>query len=367
MDPNVSTEYALQAVKWCSQNDETEALNAILKTHFKDIKLSNFPNECTEILYAALASSDSSAFDSVLHHVDTEFLNQKFGREQKTYLTKLLCSAVENGKKEKIDILVERGADVNVAYQGKPILHLALDLGRTEVAKALVEAGANLSAVDRRGNGVLVAAIMSSNKQKADLVKLLICKGADPYQKSGSGKYPLHTAATSSVEVVDALIQAGYDINIRDEVHGDTPLHYACSSCCQETIARLIQCGATFNLVNKRGETPLHKLLRFAVDFHNFHAKTRLEVARKLISIGFKMVPNDSNLQMSKRRGRDKVSDLYIFLKSSMLNAPTLQSIARAELRQTLSSADLVKAIDVLEIPRHLKSYMLFKDDSIGL
>ena len=199
------------------------------------------------------------------------------------------------------------------------------------------------------------------------MIKLLICKGADPYQKSGSGKYPLHTAATSSVEVVDALIQAGYDINIRDEVHGDTPLHYACSSCCQETIARLIQCGATFNLVNKRGETPLHKLLRFAVDFHDFHAKTRLEVARKLISIGFKMVPNDSNLQMSKRRGRDKVSDLYIFLKSSMLNAPTLQSIARAELRQTLSSADLVKAINMLEIPRHLKSYMLFKDDSIGL
>ena len=170
MDPNVSTEYALQAVKWCSQNNETEALNAILKTHFKDIKLSNFPNECTEILNAALATSDSSAFDSVLHHVDTEFLNQKFGREQKTYLTKLLCSAVENGKKEKIDILVERGADVNVAYQGRPILHLALDLGRTEVAKALVEAGANLSAVDRRGNGVLVAAIMSSNKQKVSLI-----------------------------------------------------------------------------------------------------------------------------------------------------------------------------------------------------
>lgn len=166
VDPNVSTEYAIQAVKWCTQNNETEALNAILKTHFKVIKLSNFPNECTEILYASLTSSDSAAFRSVLHHVDNEFLNQKFGREQKTYVTKLLCSAVENDKTEEIDILVQRGADVNAAYQGRPVLHLALDLGRTEVAKALVEAGANLAAVDRRGNGVLVAAIMSSSKQK---------------------------------------------------------------------------------------------------------------------------------------------------------------------------------------------------------
>ena len=198
-------------------------------------------------------------------------------------------------------------------------------------------------------------------------MRTLLEKGSNPVQKSGSGKLPLHIAATSNADVIDVLLETGYDINITDEVHGETPLHFACSSCCKDTVVRLIQRGATFNLVNKRGETPLHKLLRFAVDYHDFHSKTRMEFARKLISIGFKMVPKKCDFKSSKRKGRDKVGDLYAFLKLSVPDVPTLQSIARAELRETFHGTALEKKLELLDIPKHLKSHLLFHDTSFPL
>lgn len=169
-------------------------------------------------------------------------------------------------------------------------------------------------------------------------------------------------AATCCADTVDVLLRSGCDINIKDDIHGETALHHACNSCCKETILCLIQSGAAFNLVNRRGETPLHKLLRFAVDYHDFHAKVRMDVARHLMSVGFKMMPYQSKNQVIKRKGRDKISDVHKTLKATFTDVPTLQSITRAELRETLSSDMFRKKLDLLDVPRHLKSYLLCKD-----
>ena len=149
-------------------------------------------------------------------------------------------------------------------------------------------------------------------------------------------------------------------MNIKDVVHGETPLHYACNSCCRENILTLIQSGAEFNLVNKRGETPLHKLLRFAIDFHDFHSKLRKDIAKKLVDIGFRILPLRSTNKSTMRKGRDKMRDLYTTLKTSLVTVPTLQSIVRAELREILSCHLLGKNMELLDIPRHLKSDLLF-------
>ena len=151
-------------------------------------------------------------------------------------------------------------------------------------------------------------------------------------------------------------------MNIKDVVHGETPLHYACNSCCIETILVLIQAGAAFNLVNKKGETPLHKLLRFAIDFHDFHSKLRKDIAKKLIAIGFRILPLQSSNKTPMRKGRDKIRDLYTTLKTSLVTVPTLQSIVRAELREIMSCHSFGKKLQLLDIPRHLKSDLLFAD-----
>ena len=173
VDPNDSKEHALQVVKFSVQNNENEALHAALDTHFKDSTLSEFPQECAQILYTSLTSQNHSVFQTLLKYIDDDFLNQKVGCESKTPLTKLLCTAVESDKAENIDVLVRRGADLNAFYQGRPLLHLALDLGYTDVALALINAGANLLALDRRGNGVLSSAITSPAKNKVSSSILL--------------------------------------------------------------------------------------------------------------------------------------------------------------------------------------------------
>ena len=151
-------------------------------------------------------------------------------------------------------------------------------------------------------------------------------------------------------------------MNIKDAIHGETPLHYACNSCCKETILVLIQAGAAFNLVNKRGETPLHKLLRFAIDVHDFHSKLRKDIAKKLIAIGFRILPLKATNKNPMRKGRDKIRDLYTTLKTSLVTVPTLQSIARAELREIMSCHSFGKNLEFLDMPRHLKSDLLFSD-----
>ena len=67
---------------------------------------------------------------------------------------------------------------------------------------------------------------------------------------------------------------------------------------------------------------------------------------------------------ISKRKGRDKVRDLYASIQFSMLNVPTLQSIARAEFRNTFNSKNFENKLDSLDIPKHLKSYLLFRETS---
>ena len=200
---------------------------------------------------------------------------------------------------------------------------------------------------------------------QAEIVRWLIDKGADPMQRSSSGKLPIHIAASSCPQSLRVLLQTGCDVNIKDDINEETPLHYACNSCCRETILQLIQSGAAFNLVNKRGETPLHKLLRFAIDFHDFHSKLRTDIAKKLIAVGFRILSLPSKSKTLMRKGRDKVRDLYLILKTSLVKVPTLQSIARTELRETMSHHSFEKKLEFLDIPRHLKSDLLFTDFSL--
>ena len=164
--PNAPNEYALQALKWCVQNNETRALRAILETNFTENKMSELSDECTDIFYKSIALVSNAPLEMLLEHVNENFLKQTFGNEKKTLVTKLLCNAIEFGQANKIQSLVKNGADVNYSYQGKPLLHLALELGSMDVAKGLLDAGASVSILDKRGNGPLVTVIQSAVQNK---------------------------------------------------------------------------------------------------------------------------------------------------------------------------------------------------------
>ena len=81
--------------------------------------------------------------------------------------------------------------------------------------------------------------------------------------KDQYGKTSLHIAAQAGdTNAVQALSQAGADINTRDEF-GTTPLIEA-SRCGHDQIVRmLIQAGADVNACNQLGDTPITAALDF--------------------------------------------------------------------------------------------------------
>lgn len=55
----------------------------------------------------------------------------------------------------------------------------------------------------------------------------------------------------------DAAIEAGFDVNARAELSGQTPLHLACGLAAHETLGRLMDAGADINARDFDGATPL--------------------------------------------------------------------------------------------------------------
>ena len=105
-------------------------------------------------------------------------------------------------------------------FAGRTLLHVAAGKGELRIVKALLKAGADADARSTGGHTPLYDAANQSGT--ADVVRALVSAGANVI---GSGA--LHMAARrGNVEVAEALLEAGAEINARDG-KGDTPLQRA--------------------------------------------------------------------------------------------------------------------------------------------
>ena len=138
----------------------------------------------------------------------------------------LLVKALENSNTEKLKLLLEAGADVNVknTYGYTPLMKAAF-YGKLEVVKLLLESGADIEAKDKFGwTSLMVAAFYG----KLEVVKLLLEAGADIEAKDEDGWTPLMKATNFSknTEVVKELLDAGADVNAMND-DGYTSLMWA--------------------------------------------------------------------------------------------------------------------------------------------
>lgn len=114
----------------------------------------------------------------------------------------------------------------------------------------------------------------------ADDVRESLKHGGDPNawikQDLGFRTHPLHLVAAAGgkaedrVEAARLLIEAGADVNSRDDL-GNTPLHEAVGALNPRVAKLLIRRGAKVNARNKKGETPLFHLDRAASFLHSGH------------------------------------------------------------------------------------------------
>jgi ankyrin repeat protein len=133
-----------------------------------------------------------------------------------------------------------------------PLL-LACNNGNEELAKLLVDYGADVNKKGGNGDTPLLMACRGGNKE---IIMYLVEHGAD-IDMNGNGDTPLTMLSRNGNEaMVKYLVEAGADINKGDS-DGDTPLMNACSRGHQNIIRYLVASGADIYQQNNKGKTAL--------------------------------------------------------------------------------------------------------------
>jgi ankyrin repeat protein len=160
-----------------------------------------------------------------------------------------LILAVELGRLEVVKLLLDEGADVNL---GKPLMYAA-DKGNVEIARLLLDRGADVNAKGPFGTALTKAC----EKDHRATASLLLDRGAEVNAKDQNDETPLMKAcARGYKETAGLLLDRGAEVNAKDRF-GHTPLMKAAKADHLHVVKFLLEKGADINVKNESGETPL--------------------------------------------------------------------------------------------------------------
>ena len=134
---------------------------------------------------------------------------------------------------------------------------------------------------DARG-GYSKGSALSIRQVPDELVRWLVEQGADINAPDNYKRTPLHAQASTWSGNVALLLDLGADIHALD-YQNETPLHAAAGSYRTESVRELIARGATINVENNRGNTPLAKGL---INCRNIDIVPMTEIAQMLLDAG---------------------------------------------------------------------------------
>ncbi|XP_076018134.1 protein TANC1-like [Genypterus blacodes] len=137
---------------------------------------------------------------------------------------------------------------------GETALTAAAGRGKMEVCGLLLEQGAVVQQVNRRGVSPLFCAVRQGHWQIADL---LLQHGADINISDKQGRTLLMVAACEGhLSTVDFLLSKGASLTSMDK-EGLTPLSWACLKGHKNVVQFLVEKGAVIDHTDKNGRTPL--------------------------------------------------------------------------------------------------------------
>ncbi|KAL6103869.1 asb10 [Pungitius sinensis] len=216
-------------------------------------------------------------------------------------LTTPLHITASRGFTDCLRLLLQRGADVDLAPGGTTALHESCENCQPECTKLLLIHGANANAVTEDG---LMPLHFCTSPESLECAKNLLQYGAaingrtqdendTPLHVAASNGLPAHTqlylrygaavdkqnnegltpliAACSQpqearelgrfFEVCQVLLEAGADVHTVDQ-DKHTPLHMACKNANPDVVDLLLANGACVNDMEYGGEAPMHNILK---------------------------------------------------------------------------------------------------------
>ncbi|CAC5421080.1 unnamed protein product [Mytilus coruscus] len=166
-----------------------------------------------------------------------------------------LTTACIGGNEKMVQLLIDNGSDINkIDGMKQTPLTTACSRGNEKIIKLLIDKGSNVNQVDGMRQTPLTIACSRRNEK---IVQLLINKGSDVNQVDGVRETPLTFACSEGNEkIVRLCIDKGSDVNQVDGI-GKTPLTVACIEGIEKIVQLLIDKGCDVNQVDGMGQTPL--------------------------------------------------------------------------------------------------------------
>ena len=157
----------------------------------------------------------------------------------------IVADAAMRSDMDAVRNLLRGGADANASQgDGMSALHWAAQNGDSNIAEALIYAGANLEATTRLGGYTPLH--LAARAGRGQVARTLIVSGANVDAPTTTGEVtPLHFAAGSGdVEAVKVLLEHGASANAREAQWGQTPLMFAAAKNRNSTVRELLLAGA---------------------------------------------------------------------------------------------------------------------------
>lgn len=273
-----------------------------------------------EVFVDAVMDGDEALVDLF---IDNKFSVDTRDGEGNSLLTWAACLKSDERHYRIAEKLLLHHADVNAKNnRGRTALYGAVSSeSESEPLLNLVtlylEYGAKIDTVDNDG---VTPLLYAANHAKLPMVKLLVERasqvGIKLDHEDSQGRNLLHHAACSDhADVCQYFIDKKIDHNALDH-QGWTPLHYACNFGQYQNVFALLKIGASTNIRNRAGKTPLDILNGYVEDYDALNSKhlkcirvfAQFDVARssqfmwKSASISASLKPMGEEKNQGKRR-----------------------------------------------------------------
>ena len=273
----------------------------------------------------ALGIVSRSKYDSEEHRVGMVRLLLEHGgdvnaRNKNTFTP--LHVAVFNGKLEVARVLLDNGANAKLEIEGgESALHIMSrgkydsEEHRVGIVRLLLERGADVSARSKNGFTPLHSAVLNG---RLEVARVLLDRDADAKLETKEGETALHIVSRGEYDseehrlgIARLLLEHGVDVHALNK-YLSTPLHQAAFGGRLEITQLLLDCGANPNVENKQGRTPLHLVSRSKQTSHG------VGIARLLLERGVDVDAQEKNswtlLHSAVFNGRLDIAQVLSFL-----------------------------------------------------